>query len=166
MVQTHLFLKKGAVFSPCRTWRYTLERRWDDALPRALFVLLNPSTADEIQDDPTIRRCINFAKSWGYGSANIVNIFAFRSPYPGVMKKHEDSVGPENDRYILSEARKADLVILAWGVHGVWKDRGSEVLFMLGLEGHDPMCLGTTKDGQPKHPLYLRADTKPYRFMV
>ena len=156
-------IRRTAVFSPCRTWRYTLERYWDEELPRFLFVLLNPSTADEKRDDPTNRRAINFVKRWGGGSCIFVNLFAFRTPLPAEMKKAADPIGPENDSYILAQAQMASKIICGWGTHGEWKNRGRDVMRL--LEGFDRYTLGLTKRGHPKHPLYLRADTDPARWI-
>lgn len=148
----------GADFSPCRTYRYSLTRRWDDVLPNVMFIGLNPSTADETEDDPTIRRCIGFAKDWGFGGLIMANLFAFRATDPKVMKRAADPVGPENDKWLWELYGRAKLVIAAWGNDGAFLERGGEVLAMLN---HDVCQLGYTRSGQPKHPLYLRSDT-PY----
>lgn len=152
-----------AVFSPCRTWRYELGRRWDYALPLAMFIGLNPSTADEVENDPTIRRCIAFAKSWGAGGLLMANIFAYRSTDPSVLKGSRDrtavskpvAIGPDNDNSLLSMSTQAVWTVAAWGIHGAIHHRGVRVAQMIP----DLLCLGTTKQGFPKHPLYLRADT-------
>lgn len=153
-------IKRSADFSPCRTWRYTLIREWGP-LPRVVFILLNPSTADEKQDDPTNRRGIDFAKRWGYGSVVFVNLFAIRSPNPATIKEVEDPIGPQNDCYIDREVRRADLVVCAWGCHGSYGSRNDRVMENLRVPVH---CLGVTKDGHPKHPLYLKATTEPIEF--
>lgn len=151
-------IERSAVFSDCEVYRYTLERVWDPSLPRILFVLLNPSTADAVNDDPTNRRGIGFAKAWGFGSCIFVNLFAFRSPDPKVMKAADDPVGEKNDAHILDQASRADRVVAAWGTHGNHQLRDSEVLDL--LEGVGLYHLGLTKDGHPKHPLYLSKDTE------
>lgn len=148
---------KSARFSACRQYRYELWRRWDDR-PYALFVGLNPSTADETEDDPTIRRCIRFAADWGFGGLCMANLFALRATDPRVMLAHPEPIGPDNDATLCRLAVDAGIVVAAWGAHGAHRDRGREVLKMLAL---DVCCLGQTKAGQPKHPLYLRADTRP-----
>jgi hypothetical protein len=150
-------VKTWAEFSPCRTWRYLLGRQWDESLPTIVFVGLNPSTADETQDDPTIRRCIAFAKSWGYGTLLMVNLFAFRATDPREMMAASDPVGPDNDRYLRNCNDMGTLVVAAWGATGGFKNRDREVVQLLERLG----CLGTTKAGYPRHPLYLRADLKP-----
>jgi len=152
-------MQRSAEFSECRTWRYSLIRVWDESLPLVVFVLLNPSTADEFQDDPTNRRGINFAASWGFGSVVFVNLFAIRSPYPKKIKEVPDPIGPDNDSYILTWAGKADKVICAWGVHGDYENRNKDVLAL--LSEHKLHHLGLTKDRHPKHPLYLKADLTP-----
>lgn len=152
---------RKAVFSPCGTWRYTLERCWDYDLPRALFVLLNSSDADAVHDDPTNRRGMGFARRWGYGSVVFVNLFAFQTKDPRKMKRAEDPVGPENDDWIVTHVLTSDLVVLAWGNDGEHRGRDKAVLEL--LRGYDCHTLGTNKGGQPKHPLYLRADTRLHR---
>ncbi len=149
---------RAADFSPCRTWRYTLRRTWAPLKPRLLMTLLNPSEADETRDDPTNRRGIGFAKLWGFGSLVFCNEFAFRTPSPAEMKRADDPVGPENDAWILREAKAADKIVVAWGVHGDYRGRDAQVLDLLA--DFELFCFGRTKDGHPKHPLYLRRDTR------
>ena len=147
----------GAMFSPCRTYRYTLWRIWSEVEPVVAFVGLNPSTADESVDDPTIRRCIGFAESWGYGGLVMLNLFAYRATDPNVMKRVADPVGPDNDGYLCSQSNMCGRIIAAWGVHGLHRGRANRVRLMIDNLHH----LGLTKGGHPKHPLYLRGDTKP-----
>lgn len=144
---------RHAVFSPDRVYRYTLWRSWDELFGKryVLFIGLNPSTADETTDDPTIRRCIRFAKQWGYSSMCMCNLFAFRATDPRDMKGCQRPIGPDNDGLIVQCARDATLIVAAWGVHGQFMARDLEVLKLID----DVHCLGTTKDGLPKHPLYL-----------
>ncbi len=146
-----------ARFSDCRRYRYTLWRTWSGNPGYVMFVGLNPSTADEVRDDPTVRRCIGFAKSWGFGAMCMTNLFAFRATKPEAMKAAKDPVGPENDRHLRRVARKASLVVAAWGVHGTYLGREAVV------RGKLPRlhCLGLTRDGLPKHPLYLPRGLKP-----
>ena len=153
---------RRAVFDKTGKYRYTLDRQWATSGPHIAWVLLNPSTADEHKDDPTIRRCINFSKDWGYGSARIVNIFAFRATKPTDLFAASRPVGPANSRSIKAAAARADIVILAWGVHGSYIDRGRAVLNL--LDDFNLQCLGVTKDGHPKHPLYLSGKTRPRPF--
>jgi hypothetical protein len=146
-----------AEFSPCRTYRYSLWRWWDRALPYAMFVGLNPSTADEVNNDPTVSRCINYARSWGYGGLCMTNIFAYRATDPAKMKAHPAPIGGENDRYLVTLAAQAGVVVAAWGTHGAHLGRGESVRQML-INLH---CLRLTKNGYPNHPLYLSRSLKP-----
>jgi len=145
----------GATFSRDRRYRYRLWRRWDRARPVVAFVMLNPSTADARRDDPTIRRCIGFARRWGYGGIEVVNLFAYRSTDPRLLRRLRDPVGRDNHRHIRRALRKAALVIVGWGA---WTVRSP--LEDLGRA----RCLGLTSGGQPRHPLYLRRDVQhvPY----
>lgn len=147
----------SATLSPCRRYRYDLWRRWSSG-PYAMFIGLNPSTADEQQNDPTIRRCIGFAKAWGYGALCMTNLFAFRATDPRDMKAAEFPIGGhENDLALRSLAESAGVVIAAWGVHGTHLDRAADVVKLIP----NLQCLGLTKDGHPRHPLYLNADCQP-----
>lgn len=141
-------------------FRYRLWRRWDDDGPTASFIMLNPSTADATQDDPTIRRCIGFAKAWGCGAVEIGNLFALRSTSPRAIYENLRTVGPANDGHLVELAQRSSLVVCAWGVHGQHRGRGAEVLEM--LRRHAALYhLGLTKDGHPRHPLYLKGDLRP-----
>lgn len=146
-------MKSGASFSPDRAYRYTLWRQWGDSKFVA-FIGLNPSTADETLDDPTIRRCLGFAKAWGFGGLLMLNIFALRSTDPRQLLKVEDPIGPENNDRLQRGVTVSELVVAAWGVHGVVGNRGRDVIELLA-DQTTLMCLGRTKDGYPKHPLYL-----------
>jgi len=122
-----------------------------------MFIGLNPSTADEKTDDPTIRRCIGFASDWGYGGLCMTNLFALRATDPHVMMKHSEPVGFENDKYVLELSKQAGIVIAAWGTKGVFQHRDETVCAMVA----NLKCLGLTKAGHPRHPLYLPKDVKP-----
>lgn len=155
-------LDAGALFSPCRRWRYMLWRRWDERRGVCAFVCLNPSTADETKDDPTIRRCLGFAKSWGYGSLWVLNLFAYRATDPQVMRTHLfEAVGPRNDEYLMAAGRMAQLTVAAWGVHGTFLRRGEAVRSIMERAHVELHHLGLTKDGHPKHPLYLSSELRP-----
>lgn len=156
----------SAVFSPCRTWRYCLERVWDPALPRAAFILLNPSTADETKDDPTIRRCIGFAKAWGMGGLVLGNAFALRSTDPFVLRDHADPIGPDNDQHLAELAKGAETVVCGWGAHGVLNERDRRVCEIIEAAGAQPMALKRTFGGQPGHPLYLKRTLWPSPYSV
>jgi hypothetical protein len=146
----------GATFSPCRTYRYALWRAWDFRKPTLIVIGLNPSTADERQDDPTIRRCVNFAKRIGCGRCVMLNLFGLRATDPKVMKAHPEPVGPENDAAIAAWAALGSArIVAAWGVHGAWRNRDTQVCCLLkSLDAHLE-CFGTTKYGYPRHPLYV-----------
>lgn len=148
-----------AIFDATRQYRYALWRVWDVAAPRVGFVLLNPSQADETVNDPTIRRCMNFARSWGYGSVEIVNLFAYRTPYPKDLRQVPDPVGQDNDRILQTLAHRVDRVIVAWGNWGNFQRRDQIVLNL--FPAIDLFCFGMTQQGQPVHPLYLRRDRQP-----
>mgnify|MGYP002133234169 CR=1 FL=1 len=152
-----------ATFSPCKVYRYSLTRGFDDG-PACNFLMLNPSTATATEDDPTIRRCIGFAKGWGYGVLYVTNLFALRATDPRELYKHAEPVGPDNDRCILTAATGSQLVVAAWGVHGAHRDRGADVARLIRKAGVKLHCLGTTKDGHPRHPLYLPAALTPVAF--
>ncbi len=154
----------GARFSDCRAYRYTLWRRWVDGCPLSrmvAFIGLNPSTADETVNDPTVKRCINFADHWGYDGMVMLNLFALRATEPSVMKASRDPVGSSNDEAIVKVVASAAETVFAWGVHGQHHDRSKDVLSMIRLMPSLPITshLGRTLAGHPKHPLYLRADT-------
>ncbi len=149
--------ERATIFSPCRAYRYTLWREWIGGEGYAMFVGLNPSTADETQDDPTIRRCIGYAKSWGYAGLCMTNIFAYRATQPEDMKAVADPVGPENDQYLQRIAAGAGVIVAAWGVHGTHQGRDSAVRRLLPALH----CLKLTKDGHPGHPLYLPKTLRP-----
>lgn len=156
-------VSRTATFSPCRRYRYQLWRRWGSAKTCA-FIGLNPSTADELIDDPTIRRCINYAKGWGYGSLCMLNLFAFRATDPRDMKAEPEPIGPANDSHIAQVAASAGIVIAAWGTHGQHLERSQAVLRLLAENNIPLHCLKLTQDGHPNHPLYLGADLTPIPF--
>ncbi|MGR3501655.1 DUF1643 domain-containing protein [Pseudaestuariivita sp.] len=144
-----------AVYSDCERYRYALTRVWDPAGARVTFVMLNPSTATEAQNDPTVERCERRARALGYGAFRVVNIFAWRDTDPRAMRAAPDPVGPENDTAILAACRWAQDVVAAWGTHGAHLQRGPQVEALLRKSGIALSHLGLTKDGHPKHPLYI-----------
>ena len=144
-------------------YRYLLRRKWDDNAPKITFVMLNPSTADANQDDPTLRKCIHFAKSFCCGSLEVVNLFAYRATNPRELKRVPDPVGSRNNCYLQLATRRADLIVVAWGTKGIFHKRNEEVLNL--ISGKQPLhCLGLTKDGHPRHPLYLKKSTEAIIF--
>lgn len=153
--------KSTATYSPCERYRYLLTRVWDPAGPKALFVMLNPSTATEVQNDPTVERCERRARALGFGAFRVTNIFAFRATDPAVMRAETDPTGPGNDAAIVESTGWADRIICAWGSHGTHLDRGRHVEGLLRATGLPLWHLGLTKGGQPKHPLYIGYDRQP-----
>ena len=151
----------GATFSPCSLYRYTLWRTWHASEPTCLFLMLNPSTADESANDPTVTRCQRRAWSMGYGGLVVCNIFAYRSTDPQALYTLDDPVGPDNDAAILDQARQAGLVVCGWGKHGALHGRGTAVLNMLRSAGIQPHALQINGDGSPKHPLYVGYGRQP-----
>ena len=141
---------------------YTLLRRWEPAnLIVVAFIGLNPSTADETLDDPTIRRCIGFAKAWGAGGMYMLNLFGWRSTDPAGLAAAEDPVGPENDAAIdrvLAREGPAAFAVACWGAHPSAKERGKVVADRIARLRH-VSCFGLTASGAPKHPLYLAKTT-------
>ncbi len=147
----------AALLSPCGLYRYTLTRRWGEGAPM-LFVMLNPSTADAAQDDPTIRRCVGFAKREGFGAIEVVNLFAYRATDPKVLAGVGDFVGPDNDTVIRDARGRAGLIVAAWGssVPAALRQRVRHIAMLLGPGA---LCFGVTADGSPRHPLYVKGDT-------
>ncbi len=141
-------------------YRYLLWREWGSNLKTVSFIMLNPSRADAQINDPTITRCINFAKSWGYGRLEVVNLFAYRTPKPSLLKRAAEPIGKDNDRYILESVNRSNRIILAWGNNGTWQQQDFYVLQLLKNHNH-LYCFGITKKGCPRHPLYLRSTIKP-----
>ena len=150
-----------AVYSDCEAYRYDLTRIWDATGPKALFVMLNPSTATEVQNDPTVERCERRARTLGYGAFRVTNIFAYRAADPKVMRAMPDPVGPGNDTAIGTGADWADFIICAWGSHGAHLDRGAAVERLLRATAKPLWHLGLTQGGQPRHPLYIGYDRQP-----
>jgi hypothetical protein len=154
------------VFSDCRRYRYCLWRQWKDLLsPGPMryvqWIALNPSTADETLDDPTIRRCIAFSKAWGYSAMCMTNIFAWRDTDPEKMKLVDDPVGPDNNQWLTVIAEDAGVIVAGWGNHGLHRKRNEQVIDLIP----NLQCLWineTTR--QPKHPLYLKGNLKPFPY--
>ena len=153
-----------AVFNESRTHRYLLVRRWMPGR-RLTFLMLNPSTAGATEDDPTLRRCAGFARREGYAAVALVNLFALIAVSPRDLRCHPDPVGPRNDEFIRGHCRPGWTVVAAWGAHGALSRRAAVVTADLLARGVNLCCLGTTKAGEPRHPLYLPAATPlmPFR---
>lgn len=144
---------RGAVFSPDGIYRYALWRVWDPALPRLNVIGLNASTADQRVDDPTVRRCIGFARAWGFGGLVMTNVCAYRSTDPRMLLTVVDPIGPDNDDHLKTQAAAAGLVLAAWSAHPLAIALGPGVAAMLAPV---PLrCLGRTRGGAPRHPLYV-----------
>lgn len=157
--------ENGAVISDDGAYRYLLWRTIGDMPRRALFVMLNPSTADAMQDDPTVRRCIGFARREGCGRLDIVNLYAYRATDPRILRSVADPEGSHNDGYIADAARQASLVILGWGAfESPFAGRIRKVVSYLSLIQPDLWCLGHTLSGAPRHPLFVRRDAPLVRF--
>ena len=152
---------KNATFSNCRKYRYSLSRIWDKKKKLVLFIGLNPSTANEEVDDPTIRRCVNYVQNWGYGGLIMVNLFAYRVMLPSGLKKVKYPIGEDNDKYIMTLSKKADITIAAWGNNGNLYGRDKQVFDLIP----NLMCLKLNKSGQPAHPLYLKKNIKLTKFL-
>jgi hypothetical protein len=150
-------MKKEAVISECGNYRYWLARRWGEG-PLLPFILLNPSVADAEINDPTVRRGIGFAAREGYAGMAFLNLFAFRATKPANMMQAVDPVGPLNDLWLINNLLKGRLVVAAWGALGDFNGRAHQVKALAEINAVDLRCLGRTKDGHPRHPLYLPAD--------
>jgi hypothetical protein len=144
----------GAKFSRCRKWRYLLWRRWADG-PVANFLMLNPSTADEVRLDPSCTRARLYAERWGFGALVVTNLFGWRATDPDEMKAARDPVGLQNDKSILKAAQEADLVVCAWGNHGAHLGRSATVVSILRKSRVTLHALRLNGNGEPAHPLYL-----------
>ena len=149
---------KAAVLSADNSYRYQLSRIWDEEKPKILFIMLNPSTADEFVEDPTIRRVVNFAKDWGYGGVYVGNLYAFRSTDPKGLKSIEDPIGPENMTHIQALISLVDKVVYAWG-----NDQKEPEWLKKIIDA--PYCIEISKKGIPKHPLYLKKCLKPQLYI-
>lgn len=158
----------SATFGGHDAYRYRLTREWEAAASRICWLLLNPSTATARQDDSTVRRVVDFSRQWGFGSVVVVNLFALRTADPVRLRSHPDPVGPDNDEMLVRTLRTAEQVVVAWGNNGttvnpatsVRRDREVNEL----MAGTRAVCLGHTKTGQPRHPLYLPRSTRPIPF--
>ena len=172
------YMLRMAEISECGKYRYSLSREWvypptvDPRRPNILFVMLNPSTGDANSDDPTIRRCVSFAESMNGQRLTVGNLFAYRATNPNQLKEKSDSgenvVGPENGDYLMDMIDSADMIVAAWG-DCKWdfvSERAGEVCLMVARTGREMVALGTTKEGHPRHPLYLSGDSKPRKFHV
>lgn len=153
-------ISSDAIFSEDKRYRYLLMREWDHNKPALMIIGLNPSTADETKNDPTIRRCIGFAKIWGYGKLFVTNLFAFRATYPEQLFISKNPIGVENDSWIKKISKDADKIVLAYGNHGKFNERHNEILKII----KDPYCIKKSKNDMPMHPLYLKYTKFPIKY--
>ena len=150
-----------AIFSDCRKYRYSLWRQWSNTgKGYVMFIGLNPSIADETDDDRTVTRCINFAKAWGYDALYMTNLFAFCATNPDDMKLADEPIGRENDQTLIDLSKNAGIIVAAWGNDGTYLGRDQEIKNLLP----DLYFLKLTKDGNPAHPLYLLSTLTPQKF--
>lgn len=157
---------KWADISDDGLYRYALGRRLRRTGGYCLWIMLNPSTADHRDDDPTIRRIVDFTNKFGHSCAIVCNLFAYRTAYPTELKLADDPIGPENNDHILEYAFGSERIICAWGSHGQWLSRGKEVKQILWSHDYLLWTLGFTKGGEPKHPLYLSKGTELIEWSV
>lgn len=154
-------MDRSAQISVCKRYRFSLTRTWDTWQDRACIIMLNPSTADALKDDATIRALIRLLTLLDYGSFEVVNLFAWRATCPAALKTVEDPIGEVNDSYIFNSIKKCDIAVCAWGANPfvVQSKRGIAVRDLIYCVGKVPWCFGTTKSSAPKHPLYLKTGT-------
>lgn len=152
---------REATYSDCETYRYSLRMAWAPSGPTLLYVMLNPSKATELANDPTIERCERRARQLGYAGLEIVNLFALRETSPIRLKAARSPVGPDNKARLASAIGRCDQIMLAWGVHGAHKRQNEKMLPLFLTSGKPVLHLGRTKHGHPRHPLYVSYATKP-----
>lgn len=150
-----------AVYSACERYRYSLTRVWDATGARLLYIMLNPSKATELANDPTIERCERRARGLGYGAFRVCNLFALRETDPALLRRAKRPVGPENEAQLRDAFDWADDILCAWGVHGVHREQDRRCAALLSGCGKPVLVLGLTKDGHPRHPLYIPYSAKP-----
>jgi len=157
---------KTAIISECKQYRYELTRTWDESMPKVLFIMLNPSTADADNDDPTIRRCIGFAKSWGYGGLIVCNLFAYRATNPKELLKCKDPVGISNIDHVSKACTNVEKVITAWGNYPIVDKlmKGKSAFRMLTHSLKKLHYIDISKTHCPKHPLYLSKELQPIKW--
>ena len=155
---------RGALFSPCRKYRYRLSQIWDESKDPLYWLMLNPSTADEVKNDPTVERCERRARMWNYGGSVVLNIFAYRATDPKDMRARKDPVGPDNDKWIRELAAMSNkvTVIGGWGEHGKHGERGQAIRDIFKAENGRLQALKINASGHPAHPLYIGYDKTPF----
>lgn len=155
-------VRRSASFSRCARYRYSLSRQWTQGSGICVFIGLNPSIADEQADDPTIRRCMGFARDWGYQELTVVNLFAYRTPSPTVLKRCKDPVGPGNRRALRAACQSATMIVAAWGTQGEYLKQSHKLSRI--WKRYELFCFSLTKNGHPVHPLYQRRDAHLVRY--
>ena len=158
-------MRRQAAFDASGRYRFSLRRIWNGRKGCVVFIMLNPSSADAVRDDSTIRRCVGFARTWGFGSLEVLNLFAYRTPFPSLLRRTADPVGAGNDAYLIRAARRGDRVVAAWGNGGKWLDRERAVARLLAPYV-EFVCLGQTLQGAPRHPLYLPSRARLRRWTL
>jgi hypothetical protein len=162
VVDTEPVSMDQAAFDPARVYRYALTRVWDESGDLLPWVMLNPSEADAFRADPTVTRCVGFSRAWGYGALGVLNAYALKSTNPKALRGPTEPIGPLNDdviRRLLATLQGAGRPVLcAWGAHAD-QGRAAYLTNLIREAGHVPMCLGRTKVGAPRHPLYLASKT-------
>jgi len=153
---------RSASFSRCGKYRYQLVRQWDDGDGCCVFIGLNPSTADHRQDDPTIRRCMGFARRWGHQKMVMINLFAYRTPHPAELKQAPSPEGKQNRRVLRRHCQSENRIVAAWGAHGILNNQAARLSDI--WSGNTLYCFGLTAGGQPLHPLYQRSEATLSRF--
>lgn len=153
---------RAAEVSDCKQYRYSLRRVWEPNKPKVMFVCLNPSTADGVLDDPTIRKCVCFAKAWGYGGLYMGNLFSYRTKSPTELYSVIDPIGPDTDYWLSTLSKDASLIVAAWGNHGSYLDRSEQVRKLFSQLSYIKM----NKSGEPAHPLYLPGEHRPVRWVT
>jgi len=155
---------RDAIISPCKRYRYQLERSWSGQTSRkstVVFIGLNPSTADITKDDPTIRKCMAFAQAWQFNKLLMVNLFSWRATNPNELLKAKNPIGKLNDKYLDEAVSRSALVIACWGEYGTFMNRSDNVRARYSRRLN---CLSTNQSGEPTHPLYLPATLKPVKW--
>ena len=155
----NVYLENDAVISECGKYRYLLRRTWDHNRPRALLVMLNPSTADATLDDATIRSCVRLLNGQGYGSMEVVNVYAYRATDPSELAKQADPFGPCNEATVAAAVARCDVVVCAWGAYPPAREHARRILNEARSRRPAVYCFGKTKAGAPKHPLYIKSGT-------
>jgi hypothetical protein len=168
LTDTDLAGERGCILSDCGTYRYRLWRQWDKTRPTIAFLMLNPSTADHLTEDPTIKRCMSRAAAGNFGRLEVANLFPLRATDASALLTHPNPLGPVKtaDGAVMDALDRASMVICAWGAHPAAASRAADLMHIFGIVGWRSRLyhLGVNKDGSPKHPLYIAASMRPKKF--